>query len=309
MVPSSDEKQVIVFAGPNGSGKSTARDPVLVDFKGQYINADEIAASLNTQITDYTERNVFAANVAEQQRKECLKKGESFAYETVMSTPEKVAIMSQARSLGFEVSLFFVSTVDPAINVARVASRVEQGGHNVDEDKIRSRYASTMALLPSAIDQSHNVVIYDNSAMVLQLVATKLGLHAELKIESALGNPDWGRVDLAKSMQDRTLSLASLSRVLRQNHVDAPPVSLANAAHGQHYSGTIIAATHLHALQEIKIAGADKSSFVVHDLALTQQKQLLPGANAVVSYEYKFGKVVSAALEHNKSNQIQRDRT
>ena len=38
-----------------------------------------------------------------------------------------------------------------AINIARVAQRVAQGGHDVPRDRIVARYHRTMALLPDAI--------------------------------------------------------------------------------------------------------------------------------------------------------------
>ena len=48
---------MVVFAGPNGSGKSTINREFLNNpnsgFKGEYINADDIAKSLERDIPDY----------------------------------------------------------------------------------------------------------------------------------------------------------------------------------------------------------------------------------------------------------------
>lgn len=88
---------VIIAAGPNGSGKSTIVTEQFLEnpesaFHGEYINADEIAKTLEAQIPDYIERNICAAGIAEQRRIEAIKEGRSFAFETVMSTPEKVVL-------------------------------------------------------------------------------------------------------------------------------------------------------------------------------------------------------------------------
>ena len=81
-----------------------------------------------------------------------------------MSHPSKVDVMRRARSLGFHVTLFFVGVEEPTINIARVAQRVAQGGHDVPRDRIVARYHRTMALLPDAVVAADHSVIFDNTA-------------------------------------------------------------------------------------------------------------------------------------------------
>ena len=63
---------MFVFAGPNGSGKSSINAQVLknpaLGFLGEYINADDIAKSMESQIPDYQTRNIKAAELAESRR-------------------------------------------------------------------------------------------------------------------------------------------------------------------------------------------------------------------------------------------------
>lgn len=169
--------RVIVFAGPNGSGKSTINQEFLNDpnsgFDGEYINADDIAKTLTHSHADAYARNVRAAEIAEERRNDALANGRTFAYETVMSTPEKVAILTQAKAKGYEVTLVFVTTEDARINVARVANRVAMNGHPVDPAAIVKRYESTMNLLPMAVEHADKAYIFDNSREALMLVATK----------------------------------------------------------------------------------------------------------------------------------------
>jgi predicted ABC-type ATPase len=59
--------------------------------------------------------------------------------ETVFSHPSKRQLVEAAIDTGYLVSLHVVM-VPEGLAVARVAQRVRDGGHDVPEDKIRSRY-------------------------------------------------------------------------------------------------------------------------------------------------------------------------
>jgi predicted ABC-type ATPase len=96
-------------------------------------------------------------------RRQALKQGISFTFETVMSSSDKVDLMHEAKRVGYRTYLYFVSTDDPAINIQRVKIRVDQGGHDVPEKKIISRYTRSIGLLLSAIQASDRAFIFDTS--------------------------------------------------------------------------------------------------------------------------------------------------
>jgi predicted ABC-type ATPase len=104
-----------------------------------------------------------AAVLADFIRRELLAAGESFTFETVMSSPDKVDFMREARASGYRTYLYFVATAEPSINVERVQLRVAQGGHDVPEDKIRERYARSIALLAPACEAADRAYVFDNS--------------------------------------------------------------------------------------------------------------------------------------------------
>jgi predicted ABC-type ATPase/outer membrane protein OmpA-like peptidoglycan-associated protein len=218
--PADDVKAVIVFAGPNGSGKSSITRSYLANpengFSGAYVNADDIAVGMTRQIPDARERNIAAAQEAERQRLALLKTGKSFVFETVMSTPEKVALLSQAREQGYSVTLVFVTTCDPDINVSRVADRVAKGGHDVDSSAVHSRYESAMKLLPVAIEQADSVVVLDNSrdGESAQVVAMKHDRGA-LEIMKGPLTPPWAFERLENDFKARLESLAELASALQ----------------------------------------------------------------------------------------------
>lgn len=298
----SETKTVIVFAGPNGSGKSTINAKVLADpelgFQGVYINADDISKTLKGEFASPRDQNIAAAIAAEELRLKCLAEGKSFAFETVMSTPEKVALMSQARSRGYDVHFVFVTTDDPEINVQRVANRVALGGHDVPADAIRSRYESAMRLLPVAIEQATSVLVYDNSAIGRDaiLVAHKMP-NTDLEIMNTPATPAWAFERLQRDYDARRTSLATLGQALKQEGFDPTKQSLnmAEASHGLNYDGRTVALTALHVLQE-----ANKDKFVLHSRALMQDKTFRVGVYETVSYAYDKGKIKQLDLEKDR---------
>ena len=96
-----------------------------------------------------------------------------FTVETVMSHPSKLDFMRIAKENGFKVYLYFVSLADPELNKHRVQTRVAQGGHAVDEDKIRQRYFRTMNNLYEALKIADSAYLFDNSAGEPNLFAVK----------------------------------------------------------------------------------------------------------------------------------------
>ena len=146
--------EVRVFAGPNGSGKSTITTAEWI--VPPYINADDIQRERG--IT-----NLQAAEVADQLRDEALQNHRSFTFETVLSTDRKLELLARAKEAGFFIKSYFIFTVDPQLNVARVAARVANGGHDVPEDKIVSRYWSSRERLPKLLVLSDICHVYDNT--------------------------------------------------------------------------------------------------------------------------------------------------
>ena len=88
----------------------------------------------------------------------------SFTFETVMSHISKVEFLQEAKRQGFKTYLYYVSTVDPIINIARVQYRVSMGGHAVPEQKIVERYYRSINLLMQAVDASDRTYLFDNSS-------------------------------------------------------------------------------------------------------------------------------------------------
>lgn len=151
---SQKKPEVVVFAGPNGSGKSTFTE--LLKPPMDYINADEIKKNL--KCTD-----LEAAQLAEKQREDHVEQMEEFCFETVLSTDRNLKLLERAKEKGYFIRCYYVLTADPMINVLRVRSRVESGGHDVPEEKIISRYDRALALVRDLVKVCDVCHIYDNS--------------------------------------------------------------------------------------------------------------------------------------------------
>lgn len=146
--------RVVVYAGPNGSGKSTVTKALPTI--GEYINADEIKAELNCS-------DLKAAQLAEEKRENCLANHKDFTFETVLSTPRNLELLKRAKNEGYCVLCFYILTASPEINVMRVKNRVNNGGHDVPEQKIRDRYTKALALVPELISVCDICRIFDNT--------------------------------------------------------------------------------------------------------------------------------------------------
>src|ERR1017187_4374635 len=135
-----------LIVGPNGAGKSTFAQEIL---GGQlpgilFVNADLIALERWPQ--DPESHSYEAARIAEATRTALIESGRQFIAETVFSHPSKIALVDQAQEAGYFVALH-VLMLPEHVAVARVASRVERGGHSVPENKIRERYQRLWPLI------------------------------------------------------------------------------------------------------------------------------------------------------------------
>ncbi len=88
---------------------------------------------------------------------------EEFCFETVMSTDRNLNLLRRAKKKGYFIRCYYILTADPIINIYRVKTRVEAGGHDVPEDKIISRYDRALELVKDVVDVSDICHIYDNS--------------------------------------------------------------------------------------------------------------------------------------------------
>ncbi len=224
---------VIIIAGPNGSGKTTLTNQLReqgLDL-GEYINADEITAELLAGTPSPTPGRIERANrqaqrLADERRQAALEDARSLSFETVMSHPSKIELMEQARARGYDVRLFFVGVDDPAINLERVALRVQQGGHDVPPGKIIERYERVMERLPDAVRASDQAVIFDNSRdddPLRMVAAIQQGREVVMLMEVP---PHWFRARLLDKLGHALDTAAGPNKALAGDFRRLDPVEL-----------------------------------------------------------------------------------
>ncbi|MCA9216358.1 MAG: hypothetical protein KDB27_24990 [Planctomycetales bacterium] len=181
-----DERPIIVaIAGSNGAGKTTFYQSHIAPAGLRFINADDLAKQLNIGAYE-------ASAVADNIRRELVRQGESFAFETVFSDPvgDKVAWLKETSDAGINVVLCFIGIPDPDTSDQRVGMRVSQGGHDVPPEKVKSRFPRTLANLKLAIAELPRVIVFDNSDLAEPYKRVAIFNHGE-PAELASPSPQW----------------------------------------------------------------------------------------------------------------------
>lgn len=131
---------VYVIAGPNGAGKTTFASEFLPDFVecNEFLNADLIAAGLSPFAPE--SQNVRAGRLLLERIGELAAQKADFGFETTLSGRTYAKMLSEMKSDGYRLVLFFLWLPQVDIALARVANRIKQGGHSVPPVDIRRRY-------------------------------------------------------------------------------------------------------------------------------------------------------------------------
>ena len=155
-------KQLWLLTGGNGTGKSTFYEQFLAPTGLPFINADILAKQLDPEHTEAA--SYTAAILAGKLRTKLLITGISFSFETVFSHPSKIDFLAKAKSHGYEIILVYIHLLTDELNQARVAQRVQHGGHSVPADKIVSRIPRTMQYVRDTLPLVDIAKFYDNSS-------------------------------------------------------------------------------------------------------------------------------------------------
>jgi predicted ABC-type ATPase len=158
------QKKIAIIAGPNGAGKTTFAREFLPKEAGcpDFINVDLIAAGLSP--FDPDRASLRAGRVVLQEIRRRVRAGESFAFETTLSGRHYARLIPLWRNVGYHVKLIFLSLPAVDLAIARVSSRVAQGGHNVPEDVVRRRFDAGLRNFREIYRKLVNSwILYDNS--------------------------------------------------------------------------------------------------------------------------------------------------
>jgi predicted ABC-type ATPase len=179
-----------LIVGPNGAGKSTLFEQVIKPrVAAPFINADLIQ---KTELADQSMQGAYvAADYAAKRRDKFLLQKKSFVTESTFSHPSKLQLIQNAKIAGFKVLVFHVSIETDDLAVKRVEKRVEEGGHDVPEEKIRSRFTRNKNLIKQAVLAADLGFVYDNSE--LNTKPTLLLTFNQGALSQQLGTANWAQ--------------------------------------------------------------------------------------------------------------------
>lgn len=165
--------RLVIVGGSNGAGKST--------FAVTYARAEDLpflnADLLTKQFADAGEAQplVKAARTFFFTRlDDTLRRGESVCIETTLSGGYIHGVVARAQQLGYRVELVYLYVADVEVAIARVASRVRKGGHDVPEPDIRRRFAKSIANFVSLSKELDMWELYESTTSQTELIAKRV---------------------------------------------------------------------------------------------------------------------------------------
>jgi predicted ABC-type ATPase len=162
----SGQPLLVVLAGSNGAGKSTFYAHALRHVGLPFINAGEMAKAMSERSGKaVAEHSYDAMNLAELVRADLIAQRQSFCMETVLSDTQgaKLAFFAEAQSQGYFLLFIHIRISDVEVSIARVTHRVQNGGHDVPEDKLLARFARTQDNARKALAMADAGFVFDNS--------------------------------------------------------------------------------------------------------------------------------------------------
>lgn len=195
--------RIYVLAGTNGAGKSSIAGAMLIERGVEYFNPDAAAALIVNANPGIRLEDAQSAAWYEGWRllERAIAARLDFAFETTLGGTTITALLESAIASGIEVRIWYVGLDSIERHIARVRARVETGGHDIPEERIRERYARSLLNLIRLMPKLTELRVYDNSVeanphagavpeprLIVHLDRGKLASVCELA-----STPDWAK--------------------------------------------------------------------------------------------------------------------
>lgn len=131
---------VVVIAGPNGAGKSTSAAGILHGplKVSDFVNADVIARGLSAFEPEKVA--LAAGKIMLERLHELAAQRQDFAFETTLASRTFAPWIRTLIEQDYEFHLLYFWLPSAEMAIARVAGRVQTGGHHVPPDVVERRY-------------------------------------------------------------------------------------------------------------------------------------------------------------------------
>ncbi len=206
---------VFALAGVNGAGKSSIGGAALLARSAAYFNPDLAARDLlaSNPGLSLEQANGLAWETGRRGLAQALQQGTNFAFETTLGASTIPDLLLAGARQGARVHVWYAGLASPELHLRRVRERVQAGGHDIPEERIRARYDSSRANLIRLLPHLASLRVCDNGieadpkagqaprpVLLLQMASGRLVAHI------ALGQvPEWAKPILTAALTCGTL--------------------------------------------------------------------------------------------------------
>ncbi|WP_397475872.1 hypothetical protein [Pusillimonas sp.] len=200
-----------VLAGVNGAGKSSIGGHLLTQAGLTWYNPDDFARALATSYGFTQEQaNIEAWQEGVRRLRQAIATHRSFAFETTLGGQSITQYLLQACDT-HDVMIRYCGLRDPQLHLDRIRLRVQNGGHDIPEAKVRQRWGSSLRNLIVLMPSLACLRVYDNSTqfeqgqaigepkLLLQMRAAKR-LHPATLADAA-DTPEWAKPALEAAFE------------------------------------------------------------------------------------------------------------
>lgn len=159
---------ITVVAGTNGAGKSSIIGEFIHARGGACYDPDKTARKLRTAnpVLSQAEANSLAWTLGKQGLDDALNRRTDYVFETTLGGESISVLLREAARQGFRVTVWYLGLASVDEHIRRVRARVERGGHDIDETRIRERFARSRENLVALMPHLYELKLFDNSETV-----------------------------------------------------------------------------------------------------------------------------------------------
>jgi predicted ABC-type ATPase len=154
---------ILVLAGVNGAGKSSVAGAAFEAAGGAYYDPDRATGSYVAAGLSLPEANARAWRRGVEQLDRAIRLPASYAFETTLGGRTVTRRLLEASQSGLRVRVWYVGLASPELHIERVKARVERGGHDIAEERIRARWTSSRENLVRLLPTLYEIALFDNS--------------------------------------------------------------------------------------------------------------------------------------------------
>jgi len=161
-----EQPTLYVLAGVNGAGKSSIGERIFNSEDSTVFNPDTIAAQIRALHPDISLplANAHAWQIGKSLLEQAIAEGKDYRFETTLGGRSITRLLQEAAQAGHRLHIWFCGLESPELHLRRVRARVQNGGHDIPEAKIRERWNGSRENLIRLLPHIHHLRVYDNSA-------------------------------------------------------------------------------------------------------------------------------------------------